>query len=84
MKELWISANVLALLFFALDKLKAKIGGRRTSNKALKALLITCPLGAIAGMLVFRHKTQQTSFWLWGLAGLTITGLLALQLGNTW
>lgn len=82
MKELWLFTNIISLLLFALDKLKAKTGSRRTSNKVLKAILFLCPMGALTGMLVFRHKTQQLSFWLWGLAGGVAWGLLLHQLSK--
>ena len=55
--------NLAVFLLYGADKLKAKRGAWRISEKALLlcGFLLGGP-GAFAGMKVFRHKTQHTSF----------------------
>lgn len=55
--------NIITFSMFGLDKRKAVKKRRRISEKTL----ITCAflmggLGALAGMLVFRHKTRHWKF----------------------
>ena len=55
--------NVIVFFLYGVDKLKAKKEAWRISEKTL--LLCAFFLGgagAFAGMKVFRHKTQHTSF----------------------
>lgn len=55
--------NVTGFVLMAVDKLLAKTGKRRISEKAL---LITAIIGGSAGvilaMYIFRHKTNHTLF----------------------
>jgi uncharacterized membrane protein YsdA (DUF1294 family) len=55
--------NLIVFLVYGIDKLKAKRGSWRVSEKALIicALLMGAP-GALAGMKVFRHKTKHRLF----------------------
>jgi len=55
--------NVIVMLLYGLDKLKAAKGSWRVSENTL----ITCAflagsVGSLAGMSVFRHKTQKPKF----------------------
>ena len=55
--------NIIVLLLYGVDKLKAKKGSWRISEKAL----LLCAFfmggaGALIGMELFRHKTKHTSF----------------------
>jgi len=55
--------NVVVMLLYGFDKLKAAKSARRISESTL----ITCAflagsVGALAGMSVFRHKTQKMKF----------------------
>ena len=54
--------NLLALLVFVLDKIKAKRNGWRISENTLLLLAALGPFGAFAGMVIFRHKTQHVKF----------------------
>ena len=52
--------SLITFIFFGLDKLKAKIGGKRIPEKTLLTLSILggAP-GAILAMSLFRHKTAK-------------------------
>lgn len=57
------AVNITAWIIYGLDKWKAKSGMRRISEKTL--LLIAFfggSAGAIAGMILFRHKTRKPKF----------------------
>ena len=56
--------NLLVLGAFAYDKYKAKNGRWRTPECTLLILAFLSPFGALAGMMVFRHKTRHTKFLL--------------------
>ena len=55
--------NVIVMLVYGIDKLKAKMGAKRISEKAL--LLCAVLLGgwgAILAMVLFNHKTSKIKF----------------------
>ena len=55
--------SLVTFLLFALDKLKAKTAGRRTSELNLMALgTIGGALGGLLAMVALRHKTQRVMF----------------------
>lgn len=55
--------NAVALILYGIDKLLAKTGKRRISEKALliSTALLASP-GALIGMVVFNHKTSKPKF----------------------
>jgi uncharacterized membrane protein YsdA (DUF1294 family) len=56
-------ANGTAFVLCWLDKRAAGRGERRVPERTLLApVLLGGPLGLLAGMRVFRHKTQKRSF----------------------
>ncbi|MBM6853396.1 DUF1294 domain-containing protein [Mediterraneibacter glycyrrhizinilyticus] len=58
-----IIINAAAWIMYGLDKWKAKSGAWRISERAL--LLVTLAggsVGALAGMMLFRHKTKKAKF----------------------
>jgi len=58
-----IALNLLALVAFGLDKLKAEAGRRRIPESTLLTLaLIGGTPGAYAGRALFRHKTRKQPF----------------------
>lgn len=62
---LWYFAavNALALLLFGADKVRAREGKWRISEKALLlTALLGGSVGALAGMRLFRHKTLHARF----------------------
>ena len=55
--------NVIVMLIYGLDKLKAKKGAWRIPEKTLILLAaLMGGVGALAGMKLFRHKTQHKLF----------------------
>lgn len=61
---IWLAfANIAAFIIMGVDKLKAKRGSWRISEKALfTSALVGGSLGAFAGMQIFRHKTKHIKF----------------------
>lgn len=55
--------NLLALALFGIDKYRAKRGGQRIPELwLLLVAVIGGSVGAIGGMLSFRHKTRKPRF----------------------
>lgn len=58
-----LGINLIAFLVMWIDKVKAKHGSWRISEKALFTLvLLGGGIGGIAGMYTFRHKTKKLNF----------------------
>ena len=59
-----IIINIITLLIYGLDKYLAIKNLRRISEFSLFFLsFIGGPLGALLGMLIFRHKTKKIKFY---------------------
>ncbi len=56
--------NLLAFAVFACDKLTAKTGMARCPENLLLLFAGAGPAGALAAMMVFRHKTRHIKFFL--------------------
>ena len=70
---LFILANVLTFFLYAIDKLKAKKGARRISEKVLIFFTIAFGgIGALLGMCLLRHKTRKGKFRVAVVVGLPI------------
>ena len=55
--------NILTMLVYGTDKLFARKGMRRISEKTLLSLaFLMSGVGAIFGMVVFNHKTSKIRF----------------------
>lgn len=55
--------NVFALLLMGIDKVKARRGSWRIPEKALfLSAILGGSLGAMLGMVMFRHKTKHMTF----------------------
>ncbi|HKQ03479.1 MAG TPA: DUF1294 domain-containing protein [Actinomycetes bacterium] len=75
-----LGLGLITFLTYGYDKRQAIRGGRRVPETALLLLsLIGGALGGWAGMLVWRHKTNHTSFWIAQVIG-TIAIVAALWL----
>ncbi len=59
-----IVVNVVAFFLYGIDKLKAKKNKWRIPERTLIGVAVVGgSLGALAGMLVWRHKTQHAKFY---------------------
>ena len=56
--------NILVLVFFTYDKIRAKMNGGRISETMLVIMALLGPFGALTAMTVFRHKTRHLKFYL--------------------
>ena len=74
-----VLVNTAALVLYGADKLRAKRGRWRIPEaRLLWAAALGGSVGALAGMLLFRHKIRKPKFFL----GVPL--LLAAQLALTW
>ena len=72
--------GLITFLTYGYDKFRALRHGRRVPEPALQLLsVLGGALGGWAGMLVWRHKTQHTSFWIAQIVG-TVVIVAALWL----
>ena len=61
------AVNIVAFIMYGIDKEKARRGAWRVPEKTLFLLpLLGGSVGALLGMLVFRHKTKHWYF-VWGI-----------------
>lgn len=76
-----IYLNVLTFIVYGVDKYKAKHKQWRIPEKTLLGLAAAGgSIGAWAGMMVFRHKTQHLKFKL----GVPVLFLLQVAVGMYW
>ncbi len=67
----WGVLSLLSLLCYLSDKLRAKRGKRRIPERSLLLLAVLGGgPGALAGMVIFRHKTRHFRFWAAAFLGL--------------
>lgn len=60
----YLAINILAFILWGMDKHRAKTGQWRISERFLLGMaLLGGGIGALAGMLVFHHKTRKPRFW---------------------
>ena len=66
--------SVLAFVQYALDKFlaKAHFGKRLREARLLLFGFLGGAVGALLAMLLFRHKTRHTSFWIVNVLGLLL------------
>lgn len=73
--------SALALVSYALDKGRAKRHRRRIPEAFLLGVgFCGGSVGALCGMLLFRHKTRHLYFWIANVAGLAWQVALCLFL----
>lgn len=59
------AVSLVAFIVFGVDKLKAKRGSQRISERQLLLIsLVGGAAGALCAMLIFRHKTRHKKFTL--------------------
>ncbi len=59
-----VITNVVVFILYGIDKYKAVNKKWRISEAALIVSAIFGPVGALLGMLVFRHKIRKPKFYL--------------------
>lgn len=65
--------NIICFIVYGIDKFLAKKNCFRISERCLFLFsLFGGALGAIIGMLLFRHKTKKFKFYLWNIIMLII------------
>ena len=75
--------NITAFIAFMIDKIKAKMDAWRIPEKTLIILaVIGGALGALAGMIVFRHKIRVPKFKL-GIPLIILAQAVLVYLVNT-
>ncbi len=83
-QTLWVYIfviNIIAFIMMGIDKLKAKIGAWRISERTLFAMaFMGGSVGILGGMHVFRHKTRHAKFK-WGIPLIIIIQGILLQRG---
>ena len=73
---LFTSTNIATFIIFGLDKFQSRFAGRRVPEKILYLTsFLGGPIGAVAAMKMFRHKTQKQNFQL------ILAVLILIQIG---
>lgn len=76
-----IAVNLTAFIVYGIDKLKAVKGKWRISERTLLLFAVFGgSAGALAGMFLFRHKTQKAKFTILVPCVLTVQILLGMWL----
>lgn len=74
--------NILAIGAYGLDKIKAKKGSYRISERMLLILAILGgSVGALMGMQMFHHKTKHMIFK-WGIPSIIVIQYVIILLFN--
>lgn len=69
----YLIINIAAFAIYGYDKFSAKRGGWRTPEAVLLGLSIMGgAFGGLLAMLLFRHKTRHTVFWIANLVGCAV------------
>lgn len=62
----YLVISLVTFILWGLDKFRARAGWWRISEQTLITLVcLGGAFGALAGMLIFRHKTRKPKFWAW-------------------
>ena len=65
--------TIVTLLLYVLDKIKAKLNLRRIKEAVLLGFgFFGGAIGALIGMIIFRHKTKHWYFWIINILGLCL------------
>lgn len=74
---IYIALTAVTFAAFGLDKFYAQTHRWRIPERVLLGLaLVGGAYGALAGMLIFRHKTRKAYFWWWVIAACVVHAAL--------
>lgn len=59
-----MGVNLFSFIFYGFDKFSAKVHAGRIRENYLLLAAVPAPFGALAAILVFRHKTRYAKFLL--------------------
>ena len=74
---IYLALTIVTFAAFGIDKFRAQTHRWRIPERALLGLALAGgAFGALAGMLLFHHKTRKAYFWWWVLLGCLIHAAL--------
>lgn len=74
---IYLALTLVTFAAFGIDKFQAQTHRWRTPERVLLGLALAGgAYGALAGMLIFHHKTRKGYFWLWVILGCVIHAAL--------
>ena len=74
----YAAVSLLVLVIYGIDKAKAVKKAWRIQERTLLILAAISPVGALLGMLVFRHKIRKPKFYI------TVPLLLIVEAAVVW
>ena len=74
----YAAISLVVFVFYGVDKAKAVAKAWRVPERTLLLLAVVSPIGALLGMLVFRHKIRKPKFYL------TVPLLLVIEAALCW
>ena len=74
----YAAISLVVFIFYGVDKAKAVTKAWRVPERTLLLLAVLSPVGALLGMLVFRHKIRKPKFYL------TVPLLLIIEAALCW
>lgn len=80
---LYLAVTLVTFAAFGIDKFQAQTRRWRTPERVLLGLALAGgSYGALAGMLVFHHKTRKAYFWIWVGLGCLIHAAIWMVVRN--
>jgi uncharacterized membrane protein YsdA (DUF1294 family) len=77
----YLAINIIIFAVWGYDKFRSKFNQWRVPEKTLYGfILLGGGLGALAGMVVFRHKTRKPHFKILSIGGLVVHLILIYYL----
>lgn len=78
-----VLVNIINFIFYGIDKFKSKHGFWRIKEKTLLLMgLVGGGLGGYIAMILFRHKTLKTKFYIANFVGIFI--IIYILYKNRW
>ena len=75
---IYAAVSLVVFAFYGIDKAKAVKKAWRVPERTLLLLAVSSPIGALLGMLVFRHKIRKPKFYI------TVPLLLIVEAAACW